>query len=176
MKNGSSNGSTSSAGSSPDPAEKKIKKLLSASGVSGQDKQFLETVIQTDVGERYLEFMGPELSRAHQLANRDSNEYYEFTQLVKKRTFEFLANHPPEGSEMTGPFRALVYADSKEPLSNDDLRLVEALEQLIISKGSGGRNMAQQEIIKVMRQEIDRVSETRNGGSGGFFSRLMGGK
>lgn len=153
----------------------KLKKLIAGTQTGDGDKQYLESVIQTDVGSEYLEFMEPELSRAHQLANRNDAEFYEFAELVKKRTFEFLAQHPPQNSELTGPFRALVYGDGKQPLSLDELRLVESLEQLIISKGSGGRNMKQQDIIKTMRQEVDRTTENKSS-SGGFFSRLMGGK
>lgn len=143
-------------------------------GALDGDRQYLESVVKSDVGTEYVDFMEAELSRAHQLANRTEAEYWEFKNLVHKRTFEFLAQHPPAGSRMVGPARKLVYGDGlgdKTPLTPDQVREIESIESLILAKASGGKDMAQQDIIKTMRQEQTRYTEREGEG---VLSRLFG--
>jgi hypothetical protein len=171
-QNGSTNGSTNGQAKTVSPEQ--LKKLL-GQGATDSDREYLQTVLDTDdVAQEYLDEMSAEIARAHQLANRTDAEFHEFHQLVYKRTYEFLASHPPMNSKMTGPLRAHVYGDGKTPLSLDQVRTIGGLEQLIISKATGGKGMEQQSIIKEMRQDINRTTETTSS-SGGFVSRLLGG-
>ncbi|WP_128478084.1 hypothetical protein [Halorussus pelagicus] len=143
-------------------------------GALDGDRQYLAEVVKSDVGSQYIEFMEAELSRAHQLANRSEAEFWEFKNMVHKRTFEYLAQHPPSGSRMTGPARKLVYGDGlgdKTPLTPDQVREIESIESLILAKASGGKDMAQQDIIKTMRQEQTRYTEREGEG---LLGRLFG--
>jgi hypothetical protein len=145
-----------------------------SNGALDGDRQYLAEVVKSDVGTEYVDFMEAELSRAHQLANRSEAEYFEFKNLVHKRTFEFIAQHPPSGSRMTGPARKLVYGEGlgdKEPLTPDQIREIESIESLILAKASGGKDMAQQDIIKTMRQEQTRYTEREGEG---LLARLFG--
>jgi len=145
-----------------------------SNGALDGDRQYLAEVVKSDVGTEYVDFMEAELSRAHQLANRSEAEYFEFKNLVHKRTFEFIAQHPPSGSRMTGPARKLVYGGGlgdKEPLTPDQIREIESIESLILAKASGGKDMAQQDIIKTMRQEQTRYTEREGEG---LLGRLFG--
>jgi hypothetical protein len=178
MKAGRTNGATNSqsSGKSGKVTPEQLRQLIGGSAARESDREFLQAVLATDdVAGEYLEHMSAEIAQAHQLANRSDAEFHEFHQLVYKRTYEFLASHPPMNSKMTGPLRQLVYGDGKEPLTKDEVRTIAGIEQLIISKATGGKQMEQQAVIKEMRQDINRTTEDRSDSSGGFFSRLLGG-
>jgi hypothetical protein len=170
--NGQTNGETNGTVQKVSPEQ--LQQLV-GQGLSDSDREYIETVLSTEeIASEYLDHMSAELARAHQLANRSDAEFHEFKQLVYHRTFEFVTSHPPANSKMTGPFRALVYGDGKQPLARDEVRTIHGLEQLIVSKATGGKQMEQQSIVKEMRQDVHRSTEDRGSG-GGFISRLMGG-
>lgn len=117
------------------------------------DTNYLKQVVKTEAGQKYVELMEAEFSPENLLANRTEAELWEAYWQIHTRTDHFLQEHPPEGSKMTGSFRALVYGNDNEPLSDREVRDVLAVEGLLKARITNSRNFEQQKLIKEMRQE-----------------------
>ena len=135
------------------PESPDFERILSGYRSQHGDTDYLRQVVSTDIGWQYLAEMKPEFEQANILANRNEAETYEALTLVRLRTNQFLMEHPPEGSKLTGSFRQLVYDNDNEPLSPAEVRDVLAVEQVLLARITQSRGMEQQKIIKEMRQD-----------------------
>ncbi len=119
-------------------------------------------IVSSEIGVKYLDELRAEFSKANVLAYRKEGEIDEAVNLVRFRTNQFLAEHPPEGSKMTGDLRQLVYGDANEPMTKSEVREIQALEQVLIARILQSRDMEQQRIIKEMRQDQHLTREDNN--------------
>jgi hypothetical protein len=152
----------------------KLDQILSGYRTPQGDTDYLKEVanmVHSEIGVKYLSEMQAEFNQANVLAYRQEAEVWEAKHLIRFRTNEFLSEHPPEGSKMTGSFRRLVYGNDNEALSQAEVREILALEQVLIARVTQSRNMEQQRIIKEMRQEQSLTREDTTG-SGSWKDRV----
>ena len=166
----------STSGTSPQQeavSKQELTEILSGMSLGGSDADYLGQVIKHDIALKYLRKMKPEFERAHILANRDEARLWEAEHLVRYRTNLFLAEHPPEGSKMQGSFRELVYGDTHEPLSPNQVRDVLAIEGVLLARLTQSESMEQQSVIKEMRQDKRIESTANDATSGGMLSKIF---
>ena len=129
------------------------------SGVShdaiSSDGDFLERVVQTDVGEEYKELVGAEIDRSHALANRKDREVEVLKWKIRMRLKEFLALHPPKNSYWQGDLRRNALDNDRQPLSNAEIEEIDRITDAAISLvtlGRGGK--LQEEISKITQVQV----------------------
>lgn len=136
------------------------------------DTDYLQQVVQTDIGKKYLEVMAPEFSKANALANRNEAEVYEARWLIRVRTNQFFYEHPPRASKMQGSYRELVLGTDETEISPEEAREVMAIEEVLLARITQSREMEQQKIIKEMRQDRTLKHEDTRDDSSSIRSKI----
>jgi len=133
-----------------------------------EDRDYIETVVNTDVGQEYVQQMQAHLDRSNAMANRTESETEVLKWRIRMFTDEFLYMRPPQGSKMTGKLREMMVGDSKSPLSDKEMQEIRRLQDVAINLATLGREGALHEFLskvtKVQRKE-DGESDESTGAS-----------
>jgi hypothetical protein len=129
-----------------------------------KDSDYFKEITKTEVGEQFRSRMVAEFDPSHMASYRNEEQIWMTFCQIRLRTDMFLQEHPPRGSRMTGPLRELVYGNSNEPLTEQEIRDVLAIEEVLIARLLTSTDMEQQRLIKEMRSE--NTVHRPHGGSG----------
>lgn len=151
-------------------------------GVSQQaissDADFLERVVQTDVGEEFKQLIGAEIDRSHALANRKDREVEVLKWKIRMRRKEFLALHPPKNSYWQDGLRKECVGDERQPLTDQQIQEIDRITDAAISLVTLGRNAKLQEevskITQVQVQQMEDNTDDEDGGAGNALGRIFG--
>jgi signal recognition particle GTPase len=139
----------------------------------------LEKLVETDVGEEYVEYIGISLGRSHQLSARRDHETEELKWFLRMLEKTFIAIHPPKNSIWTGDVREACLNDTREPLTDKELFEIRQITQIAISNATKGRDAKLLEELskqtRVQKQEIsDDRGEPDDSSGGSMFSSIFG--
>lgn len=134
------------------------------SGRREKDSDYFKEITKTEVGEQFRTRMVAEFDPSHMASYRNEEQIWMTFCQIRLRTDMFLQEHPPRGSRMTGPLRELVYGNDNQSLSEQEIRDVLAIEEVLIARLLTSTDMEQQRLIKEMRSE-NTVHRPHGGGS-----------
>jgi hypothetical protein len=135
--------------------------------IASADSDYLRTVVKTDVAEKFIDLIGPELDRAHAMASRSEDEVEELKWKMRQRHKLFLASYPPKNSKNTGVVRKYLVGDEKEPLSDLEKMEINMIYDVAESRATLGRNAELLELVsKITQVQRMEKSEETEGESG----------
>ena len=127
--------------------------------VASADSDYLRTVVKTDVAEKFLDLIQPELDRAHAMANRSDNEVQELKWKMRQRHKLFLASYPPKNSKNTGTIRKYLVGDKKQPLTDLEKMEINMIYDVAESRATLGRDAELLELVSKITQ-VQRMEKS----------------